>query len=88
MADQPVTVLNAWMLPSSIRHDVIFKVLDALPAHQAVLLVNDHDPKPLFYQIDAEQPGKYHHTPTESPTPGRFHVVITRLALPGEIPMA
>ena len=53
----PAIIVNAWTLPSNVRHEVIFRVLDALPPRQAVLLVNDHDPNPLFYQWDAEQPG-------------------------------
>ncbi len=78
-------IVNAWALPPSIRHDVIFRVLDALPAHQAVTLVNDHDPKPLFYQLDAEKPGMFRRQPTDPPESQYFAVVITRNPLPGDI---
>ncbi len=88
MAEQSAIMLNAWLFPSNIRHQVIFKIFEALPPHQSVLLVNDHDPKPLFYQLDAEQPGKYRHTAVDSPSPDRFHVIVTREVLAGEIPMA
>ena len=54
--------LNAWQFPASIRHQVIFSLLDALPIHHTLLLINDHDPKPLFYQIDAEHPGLFAYT--------------------------
>lgn len=39
------------------RHPLIFQTFDDLQAGQAFELVNDHDPKPLFYQFQAERPG-------------------------------
>jgi uncharacterized protein (DUF2249 family) len=77
--------LNAWTLPSNIRHDVIFRVLDALPPYQAVTLINDHDPKPLFYQLDAEQPGVFARETVNPPRPDFFAVLITRRPKAGEI---
>ncbi|MHB8731139.1 MAG: DUF2249 domain-containing protein [bacterium] len=41
------------------RHAVIFETFEALDPGQAFVLVNDHDPKPLYYQFQAEQPGKF-----------------------------
>ncbi|MCL5013043.1 MAG: DUF2249 domain-containing protein [Firmicutes bacterium] len=70
--------LNAWQFPASIRHQVIFDLLDALPVHHTLMLVNDHDPKPLFYQIDAEQPGVFSRTSTKEEN-ALFYVPITRL---------
>lgn len=84
--DYPAAItLNAWTLPSNIRHDVIFQVLDALPTYQAVALVNDHDPKPLFYQLDAEHPGVFSREPLTPPRTDLFAVLITRRPQPGEI---
>jgi uncharacterized protein (DUF2249 family) len=40
------------------RHELIFATLDRLTPGQAFVLINDHDPKPLYYQFQAEQPGK------------------------------
>jgi uncharacterized protein (DUF2249 family) len=40
------------------RHLLIFRSFDRLAPGQAFVLVNDHDPKPLYYQFQAEQPGK------------------------------
>lgn len=37
------------------RHPKIFQTFDDLPAGDAFELVNDHDPKPLFYQFQAER---------------------------------
>ncbi len=70
--------LNAWQFPASIRHQMIFALLDALPMNHTLLLINDHDPKPLFYQIDAEQPGMFSRTPTQEED-SLFFVPITRV---------
>ncbi len=36
------------------RHDLIFETYTALSPGAAFVLVNDHDPKPLYYQFAAE----------------------------------
>jgi len=41
------------------RHPLIFSTFDHLDAGEALLLVNDHDPKPLFYQFQAESKGGF-----------------------------
>lgn len=41
------------------RHPLIFATFDALLAGEALLLINDHDPKPLFYQFQAESSGEF-----------------------------
>lgn len=41
------------------RHPLIFGTFDALLAGESLLLVNDHDPKPLFYQFQAESGGQF-----------------------------
>jgi uncharacterized protein (DUF2249 family) len=41
------------------RHPLIFGTFDGLSAGEALLLVNDHDPKPLFYQFQAEAKGEF-----------------------------
>lgn len=41
------------------RHPLIFGSFDQLAAGEALLLVNDHDPKPLFYQFQAESKGQF-----------------------------
>ena len=37
------------------RHPMIFNAFDQLAPGDAFLLVNDHDPKPLYYQFQAER---------------------------------
>jgi uncharacterized protein (DUF2249 family) len=41
------------------RHPLIFGTFDRLAAGESLLLVNDHDPKPLFYQFQAESKGEF-----------------------------
>lgn len=40
------------------RHPMIFDAFRKLGAGEAFQLVNDHDPKPLYYQFQAERPGQ------------------------------
>lgn len=41
------------------RHPLIFATFDALAAGEGLLLINDHDPKPLYYQFQAEAEGEF-----------------------------
>jgi uncharacterized protein (DUF2249 family) len=41
------------------RHSLIFQTFHALAANEAFELVNDHDPKPLYYQFAAEHPNQF-----------------------------
>ena len=41
------------------RHALIFEELDRLEVGDALTLINDHDPKPLYYQLQAERPGAF-----------------------------
>lgn len=41
------------------RHPLIFTTFEALLPGQSFLLINDHDPKPLFYQFSIERPGQF-----------------------------
>ena len=40
------------------RHPMIFAAFDDLQPGGAFILVNDHDPLPLYYQFEAERPGQ------------------------------
>ncbi|MBI4282966.1 MAG: DUF438 domain-containing protein [Chloroflexi bacterium] len=41
------------------RHEKIFQMWDALKPGETLRITNDHDPKPLHYQFEAEYKGKY-----------------------------
>lgn len=43
-----------------VRHPLIFSTFDGLQPGQSFVLINDHDPKPLFYQFQAERTGRFH----------------------------
>ena len=50
------TVLDVREMPPRVRHPRIFETFDALAPGASFVLVNDHDPKPLFYQFQFERP--------------------------------
>lgn len=52
-ADCTTTVDVREVIPRE-RHPLIFGTFHQLLPGQAMLLVNDHDPKPLLYQFQAE----------------------------------
>jgi uncharacterized protein (DUF2249 family) len=41
------------------RHRKIFELVDELAVGASFVLVNDHDPKPLYYQLQAEYPHQF-----------------------------
>lgn len=41
------------------RHEKIFQLVDELAHGTSFVLVNDHDPKPLYYQLEAEHPKQF-----------------------------
>ena len=41
------------------RHGLIFTTYAELAPGQSFVLVNDHDPKPLYYQFAAEHTGEF-----------------------------
>ncbi len=51
--------LDVREVPPRIRHPRIFQTFDDLRAGESFVLVNDHDPKPLFYQFQAERSGEF-----------------------------
>lgn len=51
--------LDIRTLPPIQRHPLIFQRFEALAPGESFVLVNDHDPKPLFYQFQAEHTGEF-----------------------------
>ena len=49
-----VNSLDLRDIPPAERHPKIFEAFDALEGGEALTLINDHDPKPLFFQMQAE----------------------------------
>ena len=51
--------LDVRVLPHGGRHDVIFATYGGLVPGSGFVIVNDHDPKPLRYQFEAEHAGQF-----------------------------
>ncbi|MDX1415242.1 MAG: DUF2249 domain-containing protein [Candidatus Promineifilaceae bacterium] len=46
-------------IPPAQRHPLIFDRFEALEKGKSFVLINDHDPKPLFYQFQAERSDQF-----------------------------
>lgn len=55
----PDTVLDVRQIAPRERHPLIFATFDRLRPGEAFVLVNDHDPKPLYYQFSFERSGQF-----------------------------
>ena len=53
------TTLDVRQIPPPQRHPQIFGIFESLGAGESFELVNDHDPKPLYYQFEAERTGEF-----------------------------
>ena len=53
------SVLDVRALSPRERHPKIFEALDRLKAGYTFILVNDHDPRPLYYQFSFERAGTF-----------------------------
>ena len=58
-------LLDIRTLPPKDRHPRIFQTFDSLAEGSDFILVSDHDPRPLLYQFQAEQTGKFDWSPLE-----------------------
>ena len=48
--------LDVRVIPPRDKHPTIFRTFDSLASGQSMVIVNDHDPRPLRYQLAAERP--------------------------------
>ncbi|EMA27822.1 DUF2249 domain-containing protein [Haloarcula japonica] len=62
-------------LPPAQRHEQIFEAYAELDAGSGFVLVNDHDPKPLYHQFEAEAGPEFRWTYRQQ-DPGEFRVLI------------
>ncbi len=72
------TVLDVRTIIPRERHPLIFQTFDGLSSGEAFQLVNDHDPKPLYYQFQAEHPGTFTWT-YEEKGPQVWRVTVARV---------
>lgn len=59
MSAATAKIVDVRQLPPAQRHGTIFDTYHHLKPGEAFELVNDHDPKPLYYQFDAEHKNKF-----------------------------
>ncbi len=52
-------IVDVSQLPPPQRHPLIFSTFEHLTPGEAFVLVNNHDPKPLYYQFKAEHEGQF-----------------------------
>lgn len=69
-------VLDVRTLPHSERHETIFDRLERLSSGESLVIVNDHDPKPLRYQTQALWPDRFAWSYLEA-GPEQWRVTIT-----------
>ncbi|AEM59376.1 hypothetical protein HISP_19390 (plasmid) [Haloarcula hispanica N601] len=62
-------------LPPAQRHEQIFEAYAELDTGSGFVLVNDHDPKPLYHQFEAEAGPEFRWTYRQQ-DPGEFRVLI------------
>ena len=48
-------ILNVTLLEPKLKHPTIFVRFDELISGESLTLLNDHDPKPLYYELVAER---------------------------------
>jgi len=56
---EDVQILDLRPMPPFERHKKIFQVWDELKTNETLRIINDHDPKPLWYQFEVEYKDKY-----------------------------
>jgi uncharacterized protein (DUF2249 family) len=50
----PATTLDLREVPPPKRHPKIHNAFDSLDSGETLRIVNDHEPRPLFYEMKAE----------------------------------
>ena len=82
-----VLTIDVRELAPRLRHPTIFNTFNALAAGQALLIINDHDPVPLYYQFAGEYVGSFHWEYLEQgPETWRVRISRGEFADPGFVP--
>ncbi len=59
MSQSQTHIVDVRQTAPAQRHPLIFGTFEQLQPGQSFELVNDHDPKPLYYQFQAEHTGEF-----------------------------
>lgn len=49
------SILNVTLIEPKLKHPTIFSRFDALNEGEGFVILNDHDPKPVYYQLLGER---------------------------------
>lgn len=55
LSESPVFELNVTLIEPRLKHPTIFQYFDNLQPGESFRILNDHDPKPLYYQLIGER---------------------------------
>ena len=69
--------LDVRLLAPRDKHPTIFATFDRLASGQSMVIINDHDPRPLRYQFAVERPDAFEWTYLEQ-GPDTWQVRIDR----------
>lgn len=72
-------IIKAPEYPPQMKHKVIFETFDGLAQGEALLLINDHDPRPLYFQFQATRANQFSWEYVEQ-GPLQFQVKIGKMA--------
>lgn len=79
LSPAPKTVLLIPPIPGPQRHPMIFGAFEKLAPGESLVIVNDHDPRPLRMQFESRCAGQFEWSYLE-PGPARWQVRILRTA--------
>ena len=54
-----IETLDLRVMPPVERHQKIFEIWNRLNSGETLKIINDHDPKPLYYQFETEHKGSF-----------------------------
>ena len=57
--DKLIKTLDLRNMPPFERHAKIWEMWDGLKEGETLRIINDHEPKPLYYQFEAEHKGRF-----------------------------
>ena len=49
-----MTELDVRSIPPAERHPTIYETFQSMESGEVLTIINDHEPKPLFYEFQAE----------------------------------
>lgn len=71
-------IINVTLIEPRLKHPTIFARFDELKSGETLMLHNDHDPKPLYFQL-AAQKGEIFTWEYEEQGPEWWKVKITKI---------